>query len=48
MPKVSSTGGVLSSHRMSDNAGQKTGENYFTDWGIPVTLLVPSQFYALP
>ena len=34
-PKGSNTGGVLGSHRMSDIGGQKTGENNFTDWGIP-------------
>ena len=27
---------------MSDTAGQKTGENHFTDRGIPVTLVAPS------
>ena len=37
MPKVSNTGGVLGSYRMSDTAGQKIRENYFTDWGIPVS-----------
>ena len=41
-------GGVLGSYRMSDTVGQKTGENHFTNWGIPATLLIPSQFYALP